>query len=121
MSGSTFHWTYARPPARQARRPDSGHTFQLRAGSTKTRKCLAHPSGRYGGAVQRCPSPYSDWPSAVLIIGGGGGALQEVMMKHRTIERVTLVDIDPAVIDAIRKHLALIHKGAFGIHEASSR
>ncbi len=49
----------------------------------------------------------------VLIIGGGdGGALEEVL-KHRTVERAVLVEIDPAVIDASRAHLDMIHKGAF--------
>jgi spermidine synthase len=51
-------------------------------------------------------------PRSVLIIGGGdGGALEEVL-KHR-VEKVTLVDIDRGVIELSRKHLRCICGDAF--------
>lgn len=49
----------------------------------------------------------------VLIIGGGdGGALEEVL-KHPSIERATMIELDPAVVEIARTHLPGIHRGAF--------
>lgn len=49
----------------------------------------------------------------VLIIGGGdGGALREVL-KHPSVEQATLVEIDPAVVELCRAHLPAISAGAF--------
>lgn len=49
----------------------------------------------------------------VLIIGGGDGAIAQEVLAHRDVERCTLVDIDPAVVDFSREHLASIHQGVF--------
>ncbi|WP_227765558.1 polyamine aminopropyltransferase [Zhaonella formicivorans] len=44
-------------------------------------------------------------PKRTLIIGGGdGGAIRE-MIKHDTVEKATLVEIDKAVIEAAKKYL----------------
>jgi spermidine synthase len=52
-------------------------------------------------------------PKRVLIIGGGdGGTLREVL-KHDGVEKVTLVEIDPLVIDFCKEHLPSISQGAF--------
>lgn len=49
----------------------------------------------------------------VLIIGGGdGGALREVL-RHRTVERATMVEIDGGVIDMCREYLPGLSDGAF--------
>jgi len=49
----------------------------------------------------------------VLIIGGGdGGALEEVL-KHRSVRRATLVDLDQRVVELSRQHLPEICGGAF--------
>jgi spermidine synthase len=51
-------------------------------------------------------------PQKVLIIGGGdGGALREVL-KH-PVEEVYLVDIDKKVIEVSQKYLPFVSKGAF--------
>jgi spermidine synthase len=49
----------------------------------------------------------------VAIVGGGDGGMAEEVLKHRTVEHVTLVEIDPAVIDFSRTHLPAICGGAF--------
>jgi spermidine synthase len=52
-------------------------------------------------------------PQRVLIVGGGdGGTLREVL-KHRSVEQVTLVDIDATVINASRQYLPRVSDGAF--------
>ena len=49
----------------------------------------------------------------MLIIGGGdGGALREVL-KHSTVERATMVEIDRSVVDLCREYLPMLSDGAF--------
>ena len=43
-------------------------------------------------------------PRRVLLLGGSlGGAVGEVL-KHPSVERVTCVELDPAAVDAVRRH-----------------
>ena len=49
----------------------------------------------------------------VLIIGGGDGGMAEEVLKHRTVEQVTMVEIDGGVVDFARKHLPAINQGCF--------
>jgi spermidine synthase len=52
-------------------------------------------------------------PRKALIIGGGdGGALEEIL-KHPSVERVVVAELDAAVIDFARAHFQSIHHGAF--------
>lgn len=52
------------------------------------------------------------FPRHVLIVGGGdGGALREVL-RH-PVERVTLVEIDPEVVEVAKEWLPSVHQGAF--------
>ncbi|MFQ5774789.1 MAG: polyamine aminopropyltransferase [Kiloniellaceae bacterium] len=50
---------------------------------------------------------------AVLIVGGGDGGMLEEALKHRSIERVTMVEIDPGVIELSREYLGSICGSAF--------
>ena len=49
----------------------------------------------------------------LLIIGGGDGGMLEEALKHRGIERATMVEIDPSVVEMCREHLPSISKEAF--------
>ncbi|MFA4028878.1 MAG: hypothetical protein GDYSWBUE_001343 [Candidatus Fervidibacterota bacterium] len=52
-------------------------------------------------------------PRSVLVIGGGdGGTLREVL-RHPTVERVTIVELDAEVIEECRRWLPEISQGAF--------
>lgn len=51
-------------------------------------------------------------PRSALIIGGGDGGALEELLKH-PVENVTLVELDGQVIDISRQHLQSINKGAF--------
>ena len=51
-------------------------------------------------------------PKTALIIGGGDGGSAEELLKYQTIESVTLVEIDLAVLDIARKYFAGVHHGA---------
>ena len=49
----------------------------------------------------------------VLIIGGGdGGALEEVL-KHKSVARATMVELDPGVVELAKRYLPGISRGAF--------
>jgi spermidine synthase len=64
-------------------------------------ECMTHP------ALLSHPNPQS-----VLIIGGGDGGSTEEVLKHPSVKRVVMAELDPAVIDVARQHLREIHKGA---------
>jgi len=49
----------------------------------------------------------------VLIIGGGDGGLAEEVLKHQGVERVTLVELDRAVVDFARDHFDAMNAAAF--------
>ena len=50
----------------------------------------------------------------VLIIGGGDGGILREVLRHPTVEKVTMVEIDRAVVDMCIEHLPMISAGAFG-------
>lgn len=52
-------------------------------------------------------------PRDVLIVGGGDGGTAEEVLKHPSIERVVLAELDAGVIEVARKHFASAHRGAF--------
>lgn len=64
-------------------------------------ECLVHPVA--------LSHPH---PRRALIVGGGDGGSSEELLKHPSIEQVTLCEIDPAVIQAARQHLQTVHRGA---------
>lgn len=47
-------------------------------------------------------------PKRVLIVGGGDGACLREVCRHKQVKHVTLVEIDPMVIQASREHLKLV-------------
>ena len=49
----------------------------------------------------------------VLIIGGGDGGMLEEVLKHRAVERATMVEIDACVVDLAKRHLRPICGAAF--------
>ena len=51
-------------------------------------------------------------PQRALIVGGGDGGSAEELLKHPSIERVTLAEIDASVVDISRRHLRGVHRGA---------
>jgi spermidine synthase len=53
-------------------------------------------------------------PKDVLIIGGGDCGIAEEVLKHRTVKRLTQVEIDPAVIEFAKEHFPEFTKPVFG-------
>ena len=52
-------------------------------------------------------------PKSVFIAGGGEGATLREVLRHRSVEHVTMVEIDEAVVKACRIHLRSFHMGSF--------
>jgi len=52
-------------------------------------------------------------PQNVLIIGGGDGGAVEEMLKHPSITKVTLCELDAAVVEVSKRHFASVHRGVF--------
>ena len=66
---------------------------------------IVHPACYAAAAV----APIRD----ALILGGGEGACLREALRWRSVERVTMVDIDAAVVAACREYLPEHHRGAF--------
>ena len=52
-------------------------------------------------------------PRKVLIIGGGDGGAAEEALKHPSVERVTVVELDGKVVDIAKQFVGNIHHGVF--------
>ena len=52
-------------------------------------------------------------PKNVLIIGGGDGGSSEEVLKHPSVEQVTMVEIDEEVIRVAKEHFGAVHNGVF--------
>ena len=52
-------------------------------------------------------------PRSVLVIGGGEGATLREVLRHRTVERAVMVDIDQEAVEVCRQFLPAWHQGAF--------
>lgn len=52
-------------------------------------------------------------PRTVFIAGGAEGATLREALRHNSVQRVVMVDIDEEAVRFCRKHLQLWHQGAF--------
>ena len=52
-------------------------------------------------------------PQQVFIAGGGEGATAREVLRHRSVERLVMVDLDAQVVDLCRQYLPGHHAGAF--------
>lgn len=52
-------------------------------------------------------------PEKILIIGGGDGGVLREVLKHKTVKKVIIVEIDEEVIETVKKHLPNIPRGSF--------
>lgn len=52
-------------------------------------------------------------PKSVLVLGGGEGATVREALRWNTVDCVVMVDLDGAVVEACKKHLPEMHRGAF--------
>jgi len=52
-------------------------------------------------------------PRSVFVIGGGEGACLRELLRHNTVRRALMVDIDGELVEFCRQHLPTWHQGAF--------
>ncbi|GAB5602738.1 polyamine aminopropyltransferase [Thermus sp. FJN-A] len=52
-------------------------------------------------------------PRTVLIVGGGEGATLREVLKHPTVERAVMADIDGELVEVAKQHMPEWHQGAF--------
>ncbi len=52
-------------------------------------------------------------PQSVLIIGGGEGATLREVLKHITVKKATMVDIDGELLNIAKEYLSEMHQGSF--------
>nr|WP_245534155.1 methyltransferase domain-containing protein [Thermofilum pendens] len=52
-------------------------------------------------------------PERVLVLGGGEGATLREVLKHGTVKKAVMVDIDPVVVEFSKKRLGHMHLGSF--------
>ena len=43
-------------------------------------------------------------PRSVLLLGGGPGGIVEEVLQHPSVERVSYVELDPLVVESVRRH-----------------
>jgi spermidine synthase len=60
-------------------------------------------------------------PREVLIIGGGEGATLREVLRHDTVRRAVMVDIDGELVDICKRELEVMHQGAFDDPRAEVR
>ncbi|MEL7008681.1 MAG: methyltransferase domain-containing protein [Cyanobacteria bacterium J06648_1] len=52
-------------------------------------------------------------PQRVLVLGGGEGATIREVLRWKSVEKVTMIDIDGEVVKACKQHLPEMHQNAF--------
>lgn len=62
----------------------------------------------YHEMISHIPMMSHKCPKSVLVIGGGDGGTVREVLKHDTVEKVVLCEIDGMVIDACKKYLPTI-------------
>lgn len=65
-------------------------------------ECMVHP------AALAHPSP-----KAALVLGGGDGGAARQLLKHASIERIVVAELDAQVVRLTREYLPEVHGGAF--------
>ena len=87
-----------------------GHLMTSEADEAFYHEALIHPAALAHPAPRRA-----------LIVGGGDGGALEELLKHRSIESATLVELDGGVVAAAREHLKSIHRGSLDDPRADIR
>ena len=64
-------------------------------------ECMVHPAALAHPAPRR-----------VLILGGGDGGAARQWLKHPSVERIVVAELDAAVVAMARRHLGDVHRGA---------
>jgi len=64
---------------------------------------FSYPDPPAAEGVAHLPMLEHPGPRRVLLLGGGPGAVEEVL-KHPSVERLTYVELDPLAVEMVRRH-----------------
>ena len=67
----------------------------------------------YHEMMAHVPLLAHDDPKSVLIIGGGDGGLLREVLRHESLETIVMVEIDPHVIQLSKQYMPNVSRGAF--------
>jgi spermidine synthase len=67
----------------------------------------------YHEMMAHVPLMALDKPSRVLVVGGGDGGVLREVLKHPSVDKATLCEIDRTVVDTALKHYPEIADGCF--------
>lgn len=67
----------------------------------------------YHEPIVHCAAVAHPGPASALVIGGGDGGSSEELLKHPSIRRVVMAELDAEVVRISRQHLGAVHRGAF--------
>lgn len=67
----------------------------------------------YHEPIVHCAALAHPAPRSALVIGGGDGGSSEELLKHPTIERVLMAELDADVVRVSKQYLQAVHRGAF--------
>ncbi len=67
----------------------------------------------YHEPIVHCAAIAHPAPRSALVIGGGDGGSSEELLKHSTIERVVMAELDPEVVRIAKRYLSNVHRNAF--------
>ncbi|OAJ58467.1 spermidine synthase [Paraburkholderia ginsengiterrae] len=65
-------------------------------------ECMVHPAALAHPA-----------PKTALVLGGGDGGAARQLLRHASIERIVVAELDAQVVRLTREHLPEVHGGAF--------
>lgn len=65
-------------------------------------ECMTHP------AALAHPQP-----RRALVLGGGDGGAARELLRHASIERIVVAELDPEVVALARRYFETVHQGAF--------
>lgn len=67
----------------------------------------------YHEMLSHVPIMFHDNPSDLLIIGGGDGGILREVLKHRSVQKVVMVELDPIVVENCKHFFPEVSRGAF--------
>ena len=67
----------------------------------------------YHEPIVHCAALAHPSPASALVIGGGDGGSSEELLKHPSLKRVVMAELDADVIAIARRHLGHVHRGVF--------
>jgi spermidine synthase len=67
----------------------------------------------YHEPIVHCAALAHEAPASALVIGGGDGGSSEELLKHPSIRRVVMAELDADVVRISRQYLGAVHRGAF--------